>query len=137
MYHFTGNHPDGVGMAELGAAIRAASGDRPVWVKGHGTGTIEAGRLEARHMAACFPGAPLVSWKGALGHTLGSCALIELAFAMESVRRGRAPGTVGSTGPCYTAEVATEPFDIGGFDGVVLNSYAFGGAHYAQLLCHD
>lgn len=137
MYHFTGNHPEGVGMAELGAAIRAGSGDRAVWIKGHGTGTIEAGRLEARHMAGCFPGAPLVSWKGALGHTLGSCGLIEMALVVESVRRGRAPGTIGSTGPCYSAEVATEPFDTGGYDGVVLNSYAFGGAHYAQLLCYD
>ena len=137
MYHFTGNHPEGVGMAELGAAIRSVNGDRPVWVKGHGTGTIEAGRLEARHMGECFPGAPLVSWKGALGHTLGSCGLIELALTMESVRRGRAPGTIGSRGACYSAEVATEAFGIGGFDGVVLNSYAFGGAHYAQLLCYD
>ncbi len=137
MYHFTGNHPDGAGMAELGAAMRSASGGRPVWIKGHGTGTIEAGRLEARHMAECFPGAPLVSWKGALGHTLGSCCLIEMALVVESVRRGRAPGTVGSIGPCYSAEVAAEPFDIGSYDGVVLNSYAFGGAHYAQLLSYD
>ena len=137
MYHFTGNHPDGAGMAELGARMRAAAAGRPVWIKGHGTGTIEAGRLEARHMAACFPGAPLVSWKGALGHTLGSCGLVEMALAMESIRRGRAPGTIGTSGVCFSAEVATESFDVAGFDGVVLNSFAFGGAHYAFLLCHD
>jgi hypothetical protein len=137
MYHFTGNHPEGTGMAELGARMRAAAGGRSVWIKGHGTGTIEAGRLEARHMAACFPGAPLVSWKGALGHTLGSCGLIEMALAMESVRRGRAPGTIGTSGPCFSAEVATENFDVAAFDGVVLNSFAFGGAHYAFLLCYD
>jgi 3-oxoacyl-(acyl-carrier-protein) synthase len=137
MYHFTGNHPDGVGMAELGARMRSAAGGRRIWVKGHGTGTIEAGRLEARHMAACFPGSPLVSWKGALGHTLGSCGLVEMALAMESVRRGRAPGTIGSSGPCFSAEVATETFDVAAFDGVVLNSFAFGGAHYAFLLCYD
>lgn len=137
MFHFTGNHPEGAGMAELAAALRAAAGGRAVWIKGHGTGTIEAGRLEARHMAACFPGAPLTGWKGALGHTLGSCGLIELVLAMESMRGGRAPGTVGATRPCYTAEVATEAFDVGRFDGVVLNAYAFGGAHYAHLLCHD
>ncbi len=137
MYHFTGNHPDGAGMAELGARLREACAGRRVWIKGHGTGTIEAGRLEARHMAECFPGSPLVSWKGALGHTLGSCGLVEMALAMESVRRGRAPGTIGSSGPCFSAEVATENFDVSGFDGAVLNSFAFGGAHYAFLLCHD
>ena len=137
MYHFTGNHPEGVGMAQLGARMRSAGGDRPVWVKGHGTGTIEAGRLEVRHTAECFPGAPLVGWKGALGHTLGSCALVELAVAVESVRRGRAPGTIGTRGPCFGSQVATETFDIGGYAGVVLNAFAFGGAHYACLLCHD
>ncbi len=137
MYHFTGNHPEGAGMAELGDRVRAAAGGRRVWIKGHGTGTLDAGQLEARHMARCFPGAPLVSWKGALGHTLGSCAMVELAVALESVRHGRAPGTIGTSGPCFTEEVATQAFDLGEYDGAVLNSYAFGGAHYAFLLCHD
>lgn len=134
MYHFTGNHPDGAGMAALGETMREAAAGRRVWIKGHGTGTIEAGKLEARHMAALFPGAPLVGWKGALGHTLGSCGLVELTLAMEAVREGRAPGTVGAARPCYSDEVATEPFDLAGYDSAVLNSYAFGGAHYALLL---
>ena len=137
MYHFTGNHPDGHGMAELGARMRAAVGGRPVWIKGHGTGTIEAGKLEARHMAECFPESPLVSWKGALGHTLGSCGLVELAVAVESARVGRAPGTVGTSGPCYRPNVATEAFDVSGYAGTVLNAFAFGGAHYACLLTYD
>ena len=88
-------------------------------------------------MAEIFPAAPLGGWKGALGHTLGSCGLVELAVAVESVRRGCAPGTVGTTGPCFSEQVATEAFDLGGFGGVVLNAFAFGGAHYACLLCHD
>ena len=117
MYHFTGNHPEGIGMGELGARMLDAVGDRPVWVKGHGTGTIEAGRLEVRHMGECFPDAPLVGWKGALGHTLGSCGLVELAVAVESVRRGRAPGTVGTGGPCFGPNVACESFDLSGFGG--------------------
>lgn len=141
LYHFTGNHPEGVGMDDLGARMAAAAraaGGRRVWVKGHGTGTIEAGQLEARHMAAHFPGAPLLGLKGSLGHTLGSCGLVELALVCEFVRRGRAPGTVGAAGlPCYAPEVATEPFALDGFNGVVLNAYAFGGAHYAMLLGHD
>lgn len=137
MYHFTGNHPEGVGMSELGARMREATGDRPVWIKGHGTGTIEAGKLEARHMAEIFPDAPLVGWKGALGHTLGSCGLVELAIAMEAIRQNRAPGTIGTIGPCFSAQVATEAFDLSPYGGVILNAFAFGGAHYACLLCHD
>lgn len=134
MYHFTGNHPEGAGMAGLARVLRDASRGRRVWIKGHGTGTIEAGRLEVRHMAENFPVAPLVSWKGGLGHTLGSCGLVELTLALEAVRAGRAPGTVGTLGPCYGPNVATAPFDPAPYDGVVLNSYAFGGAHYACLL---
>ncbi len=140
MYHFTGNHPDGLGMGQLAEEMRAAAAacGRRVWIKGHGTGTIEAGRLEARHMSEKFPGAPLVSWKGALGHTLGSCGLVELALACEFFRRGEAAGTVGSEGEtCFSAEVATAPFSLRDYTGCVLNSYAFGGAHYAILLGHD
>ena len=53
------------------------------------------------------PGSPLVGWKGSLGHTLGSCGLVELAIAIESVRAGRTPGTIGGTGPTMGASVAT------------------------------
>lgn len=137
MYHFTGNQPDGGGFAATAAAIAARVGGRRVWVKGHGTGTLEAGRLEAEGFARYFSGAPLVSWKGSLGHTLGSCGLVELAVALAAWRAGRAPGTVGTAPPTFTPEVATEAFPTGGYDGAVLASNAFGGAHATMLLTHD
>ncbi len=142
MHHFTANQPDGSGfVAAFAPIVRAAAGMR-VWVKGHGTGTLEAGRLESAAVAAAFPGAPLVSWKGALGHTLGSCGLVELAIAAASMRKTAAdspsltPGTVGSSAPVFTPEVATAPFDNRAFDGIVCASNAFGGAHAALLLRH-
>ena len=136
MHHFTANRPDGAGFAACLAEIAAAAGGRRVWVKGHGTGTLEAGRLEAEAVARAFPGAPLVSWKGSLGHTLGSCGLVELAIALAALRgeAGKIPSTVGSAGPCFTDAVALEPFDARGFDAAVLTSNAFGGAHAALLL---
>lgn len=137
MHHFTANQPDGSGFAVTAAAMAAQAGGRRVWVKGHGTGTLEAGRLEAEACAKHFPGAPLVAWKGALGHTLGSCGLVELAVAIAAWREGRAPGTVGSAGPGFTPEVAFEAFPTGGYEGAVLSSNAFGGAHAALLLTHD
>jgi hypothetical protein len=136
MYHFTGNRPDGAGFAAGAAAMAAAARGRRVWLKGHGTGTLEAGRLEAVMLARQFPGAPLVSWKGALGHTLGSCGLVELAIALAALRAGRIPGTVGSHAPTFVDSVALEPFSPAGFDGVILASNAFGGAHAAMLLTH-
>ena len=137
MFHFTANQPDGAGFTACAAAIAGVAAGRRVWVKGHGTGTLEAGRLEAEAFARHLPAAPLTGWKGSLGHTLGSCGLVELALALAALRGGRIPGTVGSDAPCFTDTVALEPFGSAGFDGAILTSNAFGGAHAAMLLTHD
>jgi len=141
MFHFTSNQPDGAGFAACADAIASVANGRRVWIKGHGTGTLDAGRLEAEAFARAFPGAPLVSWKGSLGHTLGSCGLVELAIAVaalsDAAARHQIPGTVASTAPCFTDTVAVAPFDAGAFDAAVLTSNAFGGAHAAMLLSHD
>jgi 3-oxoacyl-(acyl-carrier-protein) synthase len=136
MHHFTANRADGAGFAACLAPVAAAAGGRRVWLKGHGTGTLEAGRLECAALGAAFPGAPLVGWKGSLGHTLGSCGLVELALACEAMRTGRAPGTVGGEAPGLGAAVALAPFAVDATDGVVCASNAFGGAHAAFLLSH-
>jgi hypothetical protein len=137
MFHFTANQPDGAGFAACLASIAGAIGGRRLWIKGHGTGTLEAGRLEAEAYAKQFPGAPLVSWKGSLGHTLGSCGLVELAVALAALRAGRIPGTVGGEAPSFSAEVALAPFAAAGLDGVLLAANAFGGAHAAMLLTYE
>lgn len=136
MHHFTANRPDGAGFAAVFAPFAALLDGRRVWVKGHGTGTLEAGRLEAEAVAHAFGAAPLVSWKGSLGHTLGSCGLVELAVALAALDGGTVPGTVGTTGPCFTPHVALAPFAATAFDGALLTSNAFGGAHAALLLGH-
>lgn len=136
MHHFTANEPSGSGFAACLQTVHAAARGRRVWLKGHGTGTLEAGRLESQAFASLWPDAPLVSWKGGLGHTLGSCGLVELALAIAAIRRGRAPGTVGAAAPGFTAEVAFEPLDLSAHDAVVCASNAFGGAHAAFLLSH-
>gem|GEM_PF-255006 len=134
MHHFTANQADGAGFATCLAALAPLAQNRRLWLKGHGTGTIEAGRLEASALAKQFPGAPLVSWKGSLGHTLGSCGAVELALAVESLRTGRTPGTVGSGAPGFNDSIAFDPFDNTRFDTVLCASNAFGGAHAALLL---
>jgi len=136
MHHFTANRADGTGFAACLAPVQVAAAGRRLWLKGHGTGTLEAGRLECGAFAAAFPGAPLVGWKGSLGHTLGSCGLVELALAAEAIRTGRVPGTVGASGPGFQANVAFADFTARDTDGVVCASNAFGGAHAAFLLGH-
>lgn len=138
MFHFTNNRVDGAGFAACAAEVARAAAGRRVWIKGHGTGTLEAGRLEAEGLARQFPGAPLVSWKGSLGHTLGSCGLVELAIACAAWREEKIPGTVGTAGqPTFTDTVATENFSAAAYDGAILTSNAFGGAHAAMLLTHE
>ncbi len=137
MYQFTGNKPDSSGFAVCPAAIASVAGERKLWIKGHGTGTLESGRLEAEVFAHHFPKSPLVSWKGGLGHTLGSCGLVELAITLAALRGGRIPGTVGTQYPCFTDTVAVEPLSSGDYDGTLLASNAFGGAHAALLLTYD
>lgn len=136
MHHFTSNQPEGAGFAACASAIARVVDGRRVWIKGHGTGTLDAGRLEAETMARVFPGAPLVSWKGSLGHTLGSCGLVELAIAVAAMRgaAARIPGTVGTAGPAFAETVALAPFASGDYEAAVLTSNAFGGAHAAMVV---
>jgi hypothetical protein len=136
MHQFTANRGDGSGFDRCLSGVAGAARGRRIWFKGHGTGTLEAGQLEVAAAGRCFPGAPIVGWKGSLGHTLGSCGLVELAVAIEAVRSGRTPGTIGGPGPLMAETVAAEAFDNGPFDGVVCASNAFGGAHAAFLLCN-
>lgn len=134
MHHFTANRADGSGFAAVLSTL--PTDGRRLWVKGHGTGTLEAGRLECAAVAQAFPAAPLVGWKGALGHTLGSCGLVELALVAAAVRAGRTPGTVGSAAPTFTGNVACDAFANAAYDAVLCTSNAFGGAHAALLLNH-
>jgi hypothetical protein len=136
MHHFTSNRADGSGFNRCLEGVSPAASGRKVWFKGHGTGTLDAGRMEVAAAQRSFPGAPVVGWKGSLGHTLGSCGLVELAVVIESMKTGLAPGTVGGPGPVMAASVALENFPTGSYDGVVCASNAFGGAHAAFLLSH-
>ena len=134
MYHFTSNEPGGIGFKRALKAIATGMDSDCYWIKGHGTGTIEAGKLEAENAHELFPGHPLISWKGAIGHTLGSCALVELAIALQAHRDGMIPGTVGSSRPCFSPDVATDPFSSNPYDSILLLCNAFGGAHGAMFV---
>lgn len=136
MHHFTANQPDGSGFAACIQQVMPATGGRRLWLKGHGTGTLEAGRLEVTALGHAFPQAPLVSWKGSLGHTLGSCGAVELALAIECLKGEYVPGTIGSQAPGFSDTVAFKAFSAQPYDGVLCASNAFGGAHAVLLLSH-
>lgn len=136
MHHFTANDPSGSGFDKVVAPLAPLLEGRALWIKGHGTGTLDAGRLEAECMQRVVPGAPLVSWKGSIGHTLGSCALVELVLAVRAHDGGRIPGTTGTDAPVFAPNVATGNFDADPARSVLLLCNAFGGAHGALLVSH-
>lgn len=138
MHHFTANDPSGAGFDAVLAPLQLLSEPGDVWVKGHGTGTLDAGRLESTAVHRHFPGSPLVSWKGSLGHTLGSCALVELVLAIECHQTGTIPGTVATNGPTFAENVAVENFTVGpNCRSILLLCNAFGGAHGGLWIRHD
>lgn len=137
MFHLTGNEPTGSGFEIIAQKLSAGLDGRRPWIRGHGAGTLEAGRMECESWAKALPEAPLVSWKGGIGHTLGSCGIVELAIATVAIEKGKAPGTVGSSAPFFSEQVAAEAFDLEDFDAAILTANAFGGAHAGLVLTHD
>lgn len=98
--HLTGPSRDGVPLAE---AIRealdmAACAPREVgMICAHGTGTVYNDQMEMLAFRRVFgeQPLPLFSVKGGMGHTLGTAGLAEALLALEFLRRGRVPPTVG------------------------------------------
>lgn len=68
----------------------------------HGTATQLNDELEAKVVEKVFAGheaLALVGTKGALGHSLGACGLVEFILLLQMLERRIAPPTVGLTDP--------------------------------------
>jgi 3-oxoacyl-[acyl-carrier-protein] synthase II len=99
--------PDPSGLSvrlALDRALLAAGltyGDLALYLA-HGTGTPLNDGLEAKVVEEVFAGNELlvvVGTKGALGHSLGACGLVELILLLQMLNRQRAPATVGMVDP--------------------------------------
>ena len=98
--HMTGPSRDGHGLA---AAIRRAlesagvSPDQVGAISAHGTGTGYNDSMELKAFRLVFGEAarPTYSIKGGIGHTMGATGLVQLIVALESLRAGVVPPTVG------------------------------------------
>jgi 3-oxoacyl-[acyl-carrier-protein] synthase II len=68
----------------------------------HGTATQLNDELEAKFVEDVFAGndmLTIVGTKGALGHSLGACGLVEFILLLQMLQRRLAPATVGLTDP--------------------------------------
>ncbi len=96
--HLTQPHPEGAGAARAAELALAESGIRPDEIGlicAHATGTPANDSAEAAALRTTFgdalAGAPIVTFKSHLGHTLGGAGAVELALAVEAMREGVAP----------------------------------------------
>jgi 3-oxoacyl-[acyl-carrier-protein] synthase II len=99
--------PDSSGLSlrlALDRALLAADltyGDLALYLA-HGTGTQLNDDLEARVIAEVFAdneSLTIVGTKGALGHSLGACGLLEFILLLQMLDRRLAPATVGLADP--------------------------------------
>ncbi len=140
-YHPTAPHPKAKGLiraVETAITDGGISKDAIHFINGHGTGTrandqVETIGLHALHLDHC----PLISTKGATGHTLGGAGGIEAVFTLQALRKRFSPGTIGTSqidpklalSPLAESQVS----HLGGAIGMS-QSLAFGGGNSALIL---
>jgi len=127
----------------LKAAINQATGDggRPVGaINAHGTGTRHNDAMELRAFTELWGEdcPPIHSVKGAVGHCLGAAGVIEAAIALESLRAGQIPPTVGVEHPesARIRAAGSAPSRLANPSVLSCNS-GFGGINAAILLTRD
>ena len=106
-------------------------------INGHGTGTVHNDAMEMAVFHQVFGDAmpPIYSIKGAIGHSLGPCGLIEVIVASRSLQEQIVPPITGlqKPEPEIDAHVSMEPQTIDGRYTLTTNS-GFGGINTALVL---
>ncbi len=127
----TGPPPEGeAAEATMRDALASAGwrGDAVDLVKLQAGGGPMADLAEARALRRVFAATPrLVSFKGALGHTLGASGPAELALLLECLAQGRVPATWGFENADAETGIAPSGGDAGDTRRVLFNLSGFGG----------
>ena len=131
-YHISSPSPDGAGaaLAMRQALARAGLHAEDIdYINLHGTGTRANDAAEDAAVATVFGRDTLCSsTKGATGHTMGSCGILEAAIAKLAILNGFMPGCIGMAnvdpgfGMAVLAENVARPLRH-----VLSNSFGFGG----------
>lgn len=140
-YGLTSPDPSGLSVRlALDRALLAAGltyGDLALYLA-HGTGTPLNDELEAKVVGEVFADnemLTIVGTKGALGHSLGACGVVELILLLQMLNRRHAPATVGLTDPIGRVAArfpGPEARRLGGRYGVSV-TLGFGGFNTALI----
>lgn len=143
-YHPTAPDLSGNGaLRSMMAAKVNGTGDIKyiTYINGHGTGTSANDSAEKKAWKAFVEGnteIPLISNKAALGHCMGAAGAVEIAISIMSIENSQIPPTVN-----FYKEEEKNNGDINFIpnkaldcqvNGVISNSYAFGGNNCSVLL---
>ncbi|MET9381771.1 beta-ketoacyl synthase N-terminal-like domain-containing protein [Streptomyces sp. NPDC002928] len=143
--HVTAPDVEGMLTTLRQAHERAGIGPADVdLVCAQGTGTLANDAAEAEALARVFEpcghgGGPLVTAVEAMtGHTSGCSGLLGTVIAVESLRTGRVPPTVGlrdPIGPASVLRFTTEgPVEAPGLTTAQVNAFGFGGLNAAAIV---
>ncbi|MGJ4731184.1 beta-ketoacyl-[acyl-carrier-protein] synthase family protein [Luteimonas sp. SDU101] len=131
-HHMSAPHPEGLGATFAMRDALARAGIEPGevgYLNLHGTSTPANDAIEARAVAALFPGhLHASSTKGWTGHTLGAAGIVESVVALLALRDGVLPGILNSStpdpgcGPQIRFDNAQRDIDY-----AMNNSFGFGG----------
>jgi 3-oxoacyl-[acyl-carrier-protein] synthase-1 len=140
-HHMSAPHPEGLGARLAMSAALERSGLPAAaigYVCAHGTATRNNDVVESRAIAAVVGGrTPIVSVKGAIGHTLGAAGMASAVAALSSIEHGFVPGTANTStidpecGNAVQLETVARRVDA-----VLVNALGFGGNN-ASLVFAD
>jgi 3-oxoacyl-(acyl-carrier-protein) synthase len=137
--HMTGPSRDGGGLARAikkALTVSVCDPGTVAFVAAHGTGTVYNDAMEMKALRTVFSApVPVFSIKGGIGHTMGNAGLAQTIVAMESLRSGAIPPTVGLSHPDEDAKGWASPCsqNVEGNVAVVANA-GFGGVNAAVVL---
>jgi 3-oxoacyl-[acyl-carrier-protein] synthase II len=142
-YHVTA--PDGAGVTaaiEMAHELAGIGPEEIGLVLAHGTGTLLNDEVEANALAKVFAAAdgqgPLVTAiKSMTGHTSGGSGLLSLVVAVESLRSGEVPCTLGLSDPVPEAagiRLATESQMVTGLSLAQVDAFGFGGVNAVAIV---
>jgi len=138
-YSISASNPDGSTIAAVMGAAMARSGITPSdiqAIKAHGTATPLNDDGEAAGMRRSFSNIPpFFSMKAALGHTLGSCGVLETLLMAALLSEGQLPASVGfeEADPDLGVVPMQAPLATGpGY--YLLNFFGFGGNNASLIL---
>ena len=141
-HHPTAPDPEGRGLQRaLGKALHngGITGGMIGMINAHGTGTPANDLAETNALSAMgFDAAvPVVSTKGATGHTLGAAGGIEAVFTLMALNRGEVSGTIGCENPdpkfAFQVLPSAQNVSFAGRVGIS-QSLAFGGSNSALVI---